>query len=97
MKSTRRYRQRLAGEETSTNPISSVFVLTRTLEYRGKLDGNKALVTFAQNLEKTSFDTDELGTMTKDLATCVHGASSENMYAFLDNAYITSVISAVAV
>ncbi len=51
-------------------------------QYRGKLDGNKALVTFAQKLEKTPIDTDESGTMTKDLAICVHGASSEYMDAF---------------
>ena len=68
---TRHYRQHQAGKDTLTNPIASIFAWTRGLQYRGKLDGNQALIDFAQKLEKTCVDTVEAGHMTKDLALLV--------------------------
>jgi isocitrate dehydrogenase len=44
------------------------------LEFRGKLDGNQALINFAQELEKVCIDTVESGKMTKDLALSIYGA-----------------------
>ena len=68
---TRHYRQHQRGEETSTNPIASIFAWTRGLAHRAKLDGNDELAKFADTLEKVCIDTVESGHMTKDLALLV--------------------------
>ena len=65
---TRHYREHQKGKETSTNPIASIFAWTQGLKYRGKFDGNTALIKFAESLEKACVDTVESGFMTKDLA-----------------------------
>jgi isocitrate dehydrogenase len=70
---TRHYRQHQLGNETSTNPIASIFAWTRGLAHRGKLDGNQALIGFCEKLEQVCVDTVEGGEMTKDLALLVHG------------------------
>lgn len=70
---TRHYRQHQKGNKTSTNPIASIFAWTRGLEFRGKLDGNDALVNFCHALEQVCIETVESGHMTKDLALCIHG------------------------
>jgi isocitrate dehydrogenase len=70
---TRHYRQHQQGKATSTNPIASIFAWTRGLAFRGKLDNNQALIDFCTTLEKVCVDTVESGTMTKDLALCIHG------------------------
>ena len=70
---TRHYRDHQKGKPTSTNPIASIFAWTRGLEFRGKLDGNEALVSFCQTLEQVCIDVVESGRMTKDLAVCIHG------------------------
>jgi len=68
---TRHYRQHQKGEETSTNPIASIFAWTRGLAHRGKLDGNAELVRFSETLEKTVIRTVEKGYMTKDLSVLI--------------------------
>ena len=68
---TRHYRQYQDGKETSTNPIASIFAWTTGLRYRGQFDGNDALVSFADRLEKACIKTVENGDMTKDLALLV--------------------------
>ena len=75
---TRHYRDHQAGKPTSTNPIASIFAWTRGLEFRGKLDGNKELMNFAQALEQVCVEVVESGKMTKDLAVCVHGNKVEH-------------------
>lgn len=70
---TRHYREHQKGRPTSTNPIASIFAWTRGLEFRGKQDGNQALIDFCQTLEKVCIETVESGKMTKDLAVCIHG------------------------
>ncbi|WP_395017617.1 NADP-dependent isocitrate dehydrogenase [Dongia sp.] len=65
---TRHYREHQKGKPTSTNPIASIYAWTRGLYYRGKFDGNAALQTFAETLEKVCVETVESGFMTKDLA-----------------------------
>jgi isocitrate dehydrogenase len=70
---TRHYRDHQAGKPTSTNPIASIFAWTRGLAFRGKLDGNQALIDFCQHIEKVCIETVEGGIMTKDLAVCIHG------------------------
>jgi isocitrate dehydrogenase len=70
---TRHYREHQKGKPTSTNPIASIFAWTRGLAFRGKLDGNQALIDFANALEAVCIETVESGKMTKDLAVCIHG------------------------
>ncbi|MAU89275.1 MAG: NADP-dependent isocitrate dehydrogenase [Bacteroidota bacterium] len=70
---TRHYREHLMGNQTSTNPIASIFAWTRGLEHRGKLDKNNQLVNFCNLLEKVCIKTVESGLMTKDLAILIHG------------------------
>ena len=64
----RHYYKHLAGEETSTNSVATIFAWTGALRKRGELDQIPELVTFADKLEKATIDTIEGGTMTKDLA-----------------------------
>src|SRR5690606_33913231 len=68
---TRHYRMHQRGEETSTNPIASIYAWTRGMMHRAKLDGNAELQTFAESLEKVCVATVEGGEMTKDLALLV--------------------------
>ena len=68
---TRHYRQHQKGEETSTNPIASIYAWSGGLKHRAKLDGNEALTRFAETLERVCVDTVEGGAMTKDLALLV--------------------------
>ena len=68
---TRHYRQHQAGQETSTNPVASIFAWTRGLAHRAKLDDNSDLATFASSLEQVCIETIEGGQMTKDLAILV--------------------------
>ncbi|MBK9274225.1 MAG: isocitrate dehydrogenase (NADP(+)) [Flavobacteriales bacterium] len=70
---TRHYRMHQQGKPTSTNPIASIFAWTRGLAFRGKLDGNQALIDFCTKLEQVCIRTVESGKMTKDLAVCIHG------------------------
>jgi isocitrate dehydrogenase len=65
---TRHFRAHQRGEQTSTNPIASIFAWTRGLAHRGKLDDTPEVTRFAQTLEKVCVDTVEAGQMTKDLA-----------------------------
>jgi isocitrate dehydrogenase len=65
---TRHYYKYLNGEETSTNPMATIFAWTGALKKRGQLDGISSLVDFAEKLERASVKTIEDGIMTKDLA-----------------------------
>ena len=64
----RHYYRYLQGEQTSTNPIATIFAWSGALRKRGELDGNAALMKFADSLEKASLSTIESGLMTGDLA-----------------------------
>jgi len=70
---TRHWRFWQKGQETSTNPIASIFAWTRGLKHRATLDGNDKLAVFADTLEATCIETIQNGQMTKDLALCIHG------------------------
>ena len=65
---TRHYRQHQRGEETSTNPIASIFAWTRGLIYRAQFDETPEVRAFAENVEQVCVETVESGKMTKDLA-----------------------------
>ena len=64
----RHYYKHLKGEETSTNPVATIFAWTGALRKRGEMDELPDLCEFAGKLEKATIDTIESGTMTKDLA-----------------------------
>ena len=64
----RHYYKYLAGEETSTNPVATIFAWSGALRKRGELDQNDRLMKFADSLEQAVIDTIESGKMTKDLA-----------------------------
>ena len=64
----RHYYKHLKGEETSTNPLATIFAWTGALKKRGELDNIQELSVFADKLEKACIDTVEAGKMTKDLA-----------------------------
>ena len=64
---TRHYYKYLKGEQTSTNPMATIFAWSGALKKRGQLDGLSDLVTFGEKLEEACFDTLNAGIMTKDL------------------------------
>lgn len=64
---TRHYYRYLKGEETSTNPIATIFAWSGALRKRGELDSLTELVDFANKLEEACIDTLNDGIMTKDL------------------------------
>lgn len=64
----RHYYKHLKGEETSTNSVATIFAWSGALKKRGELDGNEALVRFANKLEHSTLQTIQEGKMTKDLA-----------------------------
>ena len=73
---TRHYYRYLEGEQTSTNPIATIFAWTGALRKRGELDGNNELMAFADKLEKASLDVIESGRMTKDLVGLWEGSEA---------------------
>ena len=82
---TRHYYRYLKGEETSTNPVATIFAWTGALRKRGELDGLADLQAFADRLEKATLATIEGGRMTKDLVSLYEGeATGLNSDAFLD-------------
>jgi len=68
---TRHYREHQKGNETSTNPIASIFAWTGGLKHRGRMDDTPDVIQFAETLEKICVQTVEAGAMTKDLATLI--------------------------
>ena len=65
---TRHYYKYIKGEETSTNPVATIFAWTGALRKRGELDNTPDLCDFAERLEKATISTIESGKMTGDLA-----------------------------
>lgn len=70
---TRHYYKHLAGEETSTNPVATIFAWSGALRKRGEMDQLPDLVEFADLLEQATIGTIESGVMTKDLAALWEG------------------------
>ena len=64
---TRHYYRHLKGEQTSTNPMATLFAWTGALRKRAQLDDLPELEAFADKLEKASIETIEEGTITGDL------------------------------
>ena len=70
---TRHYYKYLKGEETSTNPIATIFAWSGAFRKRGELDKLPALVNYADQLEAACFDTLNEGLVTKDLVNLMEG------------------------
>ena len=64
---TRHYYRYLKGEDTSTNPMATIYAWSGALRKRGELDELPELVSFADKLEEACIDTLNQGIMTKDL------------------------------
>ena len=64
---TRHYYKYIKGEETSTNPVATIFAWSGALRKRGELDNLPELMNFADRLEKATIETIENGEMTGDL------------------------------
>lgn len=64
---TRHYYRYLKGEDTSTNPMATIYAWTGALRKRGELDELPELVSFADKLEAACIKTLDDGIMTKDL------------------------------
>lgn len=64
---TRHYYKYLKGEETSTNPIATIFAWSGALRKRGEKDNLPALTAFADHLEAASLGVIQDGVMTGDL------------------------------
>ena len=64
---TRHYYRYLKGEETSTNPMATIYAWSGALRKRGELDNLPELVSFADKLEAACIETLNDGVMTKDL------------------------------
>ena len=64
---TRHYYKYLKGEETSTNPVATIFAWTGALRKRGELDEIPELIHFSDDLEQAVLDVIASGRMTGDL------------------------------
>ncbi|PPQ97276.1 hypothetical protein CVT26_006669 [Gymnopilus dilepis] len=89
---TRHYREYQKGNETSTNPVASIFAWTRGLLHRAKLDNNDALTAFARDLEAACIEViDQDGIMTKDLALAIHGKKMQREHWVVTDVYMDAV------
>ncbi len=70
---TRHYYKYLNGEQTSTNPVATIYAWSGALRKRGELDNLPELQDFADRLEKATISTIEDGYMTGDLASLYKG------------------------
>ena len=82
----RHYYKHLKGEATSTNSVATIFAWSGALRKRGEMDGNDALVRYADALEAATIETIESGTMTKDLMSLstIENKHAVNSEEFLD-------------
>ena len=74
---TRHYYKYLKGEETSTNPMATIFAWSGAFRKRGELDNLPELVNYADQLEAACLDTLNEGIVTKDLANLVEGITPQ--------------------
>lgn len=65
---TDHYRRHQKGERISSNPLATIFAWAGALRKRGELDGNEALVSFADQLMSSSLQTFEAGIVSEDIA-----------------------------
>ncbi|MBE6707484.1 MAG: NADP-dependent isocitrate dehydrogenase [Ruminococcaceae bacterium] len=83
---TRHYYRYLKGEDTSTNPMATIYAWSGALRKRGELDELPELMSFADKLEEACIDTLNDGIMTKDLVGLVsegYTATAVNSIGFI--------------
>ena len=83
---TRHYYRYLKGEDTSTNPMATIYAWSGALRKRGELDNLPLLVDYANKLEEACIDTLNDGIMTKDLVGLVsegYTATAVNSIGFI--------------
>jgi len=83
---TRHYYRYLKGEDTSTNPMATIFAWSGAFRKRGELDNLPELVAYADKLEEACIDTLGDGIMTKDLVGLVsegYTATAVNSIGFI--------------
>jgi isocitrate dehydrogenase len=90
----RHYYKYLKGEETSTNPVATIFAWTGAMRKRGELDGIQGLIDWADKMEKATLSTIEGGQMTGDLVLITSNPNakklnSENFIKAIRNTYET--------
>ncbi len=76
---TRHYYKYLKGEETSTNPMATIFAWSGAFRKRGELDQLPELVNYANQLEQACFDTLNEGLETKDLVNLSEGITPKGL------------------
>ena len=62
------YQRHLKGEKVSTNPLATIAAWAGALKKRGELDGNAALIGFAEKLGRSGIEVFEEGYLSEDLA-----------------------------
>ena len=83
---TRHYYRYLKGEDTSTNPMATIYAWSGAFRKRGELDNLPELVSYANKLEEACIDTLNDGIMTKDLVGLVsegYTATAVNSIGFI--------------
>ena len=88
---TQHYYRYLRGEETSTNPMATIYAWTGALRKRGELDGLPDLMTFADKLEAACIQTLNDGVMTKDLVGLVIPEAKASVKAVNSREFIAAI------
>ena len=88
---TQHYYRYLRGEETSTNPMATIFAWSGALRKRGELDQLPDLMTFADKLEAACIKTLDDGIMTKDLTGLVIPECRDKVKAVNSKEFIAAI------
>ena len=88
---TQHYYRYLKGEETSTNPMATIFAWSGALRKRGELDQLPDLMTFADKLEAACIKTLDDGIMTKDLTGLVIPECRDKVKAVNSKEFIAAI------
>ena len=88
---TQHYYRYLKGEETSTNPMATIYAWSGALRKRGELDNLPDLVAFADKLEAACIQTLDDGIMTKDLTGLVIPECKDQVRAVNSKEFIAAI------
>ena len=88
---TQHYYRYLKGEETSTNPVATIYAWSGALRKRGELDNLPELMDFADKLEAACIRTLDDGIMTKDLTGLVIPECKDKVRAVNSKEFIAAI------
>ena len=88
---TQHYYRYLKGEETSTNPMATIYAWSGALRKRGELDNLPELMDFADKLEAACIKTLDDGIMTKDLTGLVIPECKDKVRAVNSKEFIAAI------